>query len=171
MRKMNSILAAAALTAFLLLTPKAASAALDFVGSFKAPNPADGQLDLATYAKDNGMSELLGIAKPGHKVSYAFAPDEWRSFREQCQKLKNVSVQPGYWLEIISLSETHTKSPSHLLIYAGDSIEIVITDPTAGTNNFYLQKSNLDWFLQKVDEVQARLPKPAPQPAAAPSGK
>ena len=161
-------LAGALVIALAFGAASAASAALDYAGSFKADTPADGQLDLATYKKGDGMSALVGIAKPGHKVSFAFSPEEWPPFLEQCRKLKDVQAAAPNWIEAVTLSETHTTSPSHLLIYVGASIQIVITDPTAGTNTFILPKTSLDAFVEKVEEVGRRLPAPpAPAPGAA----
>lgn len=156
MKNMKFSLAASVLILSLLSPLNVAFAGLNIVHTF---SNGDTKLMLATYTTDTDVVSLLGIAHQEHKVSYGFRGTDWEQMRSLVQKA--ATVQTKKWLEEGSMAETDTTSPSHLLIYVNDTtIQFVISDPTTGTNNFMLPRSDVDDFLRQSAEVAKALAHP-----------
>jgi len=132
---------------------RAAPPGLNILHSFKN---GETQLNLATYTKATTTVGLLGISHSGHKVSYAFKSSEWENLRTFIQN--TLALQPKNWIEAGSMAEIETTSPSHLLIFVNDTtIQFIISDPTRGTENFLLPRSDATNFLNQSAEVAKAL--------------
>lgn len=143
----------AGLTALSLLVPvQAYSDGLEILSRFS--NGGE-DMQVAVYTEGDETVGLVGIrGGDGKHVSITFNKQEMTDFIALVQRAQ--AIQSDSWVEAGSFSETQTSSPSHIVVYGGTSVQFSLTDPSIGSYNFVLVKSDIPGFLAGLNQADGR---------------
>ncbi len=143
----------AGVTALSLLLPlQAYSDGLEILSRFS--NGGE-EMQVAVYTEGDETVGLVGIrGTDGKHVSITFNKPQMATFIALVQKAQ--AIQSDSWVEAGSFSETQTSSPSHIVVYGGTSVQFSLTDPSIGSYNFVLTKSDISAFTDALTQAQGR---------------
>lgn len=116
------------------------------------------KLELVMFKNPAGKTAgILGIAS-AKRNSYGLKAADAVTLENLLKPVaKTDSVQ---WRFVGSMTEVDTKSPSHLVIYAGPAVKFIVIDPSIGTNAVDLPWDDLSSFKEGVTDMKNRLKAP-----------
>ncbi len=137
---------------FAAVTPAAAQ--LHIIKSFAK---GGAKMELAVFKGPKGKAGILGMVG-AKRNSYGLNIAAFDGFTELVNKVvKTESVQ---WRFVGAITEIDTRSPSHLVVYAGPTVQFIVIDPSIGVNSFELDWSDLDAFKAASAEVRKDIAAP-----------
>ncbi len=112
------------------------------------------KLELVIFSQQEKLAGLVGIAAD-KRNSYGLSHSDSLALVELLKPVeRSASVK---WRYLGAMTETDTKSPSHLVIYAGPTVKVIIIDPSIGINSFDLDWDDLPAFKEGVAAIRDRL--------------
>lgn len=155
MGRIRSILLAAAVGLAVAFTAVPAKAdGLQVLSTFNDGN--NDQLAVAIYTEGTETVGLVGmITASNQHISITFDKKEMDTFIGIVRQAQG--IDSDQWRQAGSFDETGTKSPSHIVVYGGPALQFSLTDPSVGSANFTLNKSDISGFIQALDDAEGKI--------------
>jgi hypothetical protein len=99
----------------------------------------DQKIQVATFTQGSETVGLLGI-RAGNRVSFSSRRGMWRDILALLEQAAR--VQDTRWRFVGALTETDTTNPSHLVVYGGPALQIILMDPSVGARAFTFKEGD-----------------------------
>jgi hypothetical protein len=114
------------------------------------------ELDVATYTEGSQTVGLVGMKGANDlRVSITFNKKELATFIALVQRA--IEIRSDGWKQAGSFSETETKSPSHIIVYGGPSLQFSLSDPSVGSLDFTLNAGDISGFVAALNQAEGQL--------------
>ena len=156
----HRVAAALAVGLVLFAAPALAAGKLGFAGKF---DYGATEVDLATYAEtdDKGVESrvgLVGLRVGTTKNSAALDRSEWPTLLALWSKAK--TLQSDTWVYVGDFTESGTSDVSHLKVFAGPGVRIIVESPAKGAFTVEIKRSDMPAFEAALMQVKAFLDAP-----------